>query len=85
MPPVYVVIDEYDNFANQLITGHKDWLYRELTTDDSFLKTFFKTLKEGREAGTIANVFVTGVLPITMDDLASGFNIATFLTLDPEI
>ena len=84
LPPVYVIIDEYDNFANQLITGHKDRLYRELTADDSFLKTFFKTLKEGRESGTIVNVFVTGVLPITIDDLASGFNIATFLTLDPE-
>ena len=47
------------------------------------LKTFFKTLKEGRKTGAIANVFITGVLPITMDDLASGFNIANFITLEP--
>ena len=83
LPALYVIIDEYDNFANQLITAHQDHLYRQVTADDSFLKTFFKILKAGRKTGAIANVFVTGVLPITMDELASGFNIATFLTLDP--
>ena len=81
LPPLYVIIDEYDNFANQLITSRKDHLYRQLTADDGFLKTFFKTLKEGRKTGTIANIFITGVLPITMDELASGFNIARFITL----
>ena len=84
LPPLYVIIDEYDNFANQLVTANKDQLYRELTADNSFFKTFFKTLKEGRKRGTIANVFITGVLPITMDDMASGFNVATFLTLHPK-
>ncbi len=84
LPSLYIIIDEYDNFANQLIIANKDYLYRELTRDDSFLKTFFKTLKEGRKTGAIANVFVTGVLPITIDDLASGFNIGNFITLDPE-
>ncbi len=84
LPPLYVIIDEYDNFANQLITAHKDHLYHELTADDSFLKTFFKTLKEGRKTGAIANVFITGVLPITIDDMASGYNIANFITLEPE-
>ena len=84
LPRLYVIIDEYDNFANQLITKHKDHLYNELTADDSFLKTFFKTLKEGREAGAIANVFITGILPITIDDLASAFNVGTFITLNPK-
>jgi len=84
LPPLYVIIDEYDNFANQLVTAHKDQLYRRLTADDSFLKTFFKTLKEGRKTGAIANVFITGVLPIVMDDLASGYNIASFITLTPK-
>jgi len=83
LPPMYVIIDEYDNLANQLITAHKDSLYRELTAD-SFLKTFFKTLKEGREIGAITNVFITGVLPVTMDDMASGYNIASFITLRPK-
>jgi len=84
MPSLYVIIDEYDNFANQLIVSNKDHLYRELTRNDSFFKTFFKTLKEGRKTGAVANVFITGVLPITIDDMASGFNIANFITLDPE-
>ncbi|QTA78114.1 AAA ATPase-like domain-containing protein [Desulfonema limicola] len=84
LPPLYIIIDEYDNFANQLIVSHKDSLYYALTADDSFLKTFFKTMKQGRKTGDIANVFITGVLPITMDDLASGFNVASFITLDPE-
>uniref|UniRef100_A0A7C4RSJ1 AAA family ATPase n=1 Tax=Desulfatirhabdium butyrativorans TaxID=340467 RepID=A0A7C4RSJ1_9BACT len=81
LPPLYVIIDEYDNFANQLITGRRDDLYHQLTADEAFLKTFFKTLKEGRKTGAIANIFITGVLPITMDELASGFNIARFITL----
>jgi len=82
LPPLYVIIDEYDNFANQLITGRRDDVYKRLTADDSFLKTFFKTLKEGRKTGAIANVFITGVLPVTMDELASAYNIANFITLD---
>ncbi len=84
LPPLYVIIDEYDNFANQLIVHHNDRLYYDLTRDDGFLKTFFKTFKEGRKTGAIANVFITGVLPIVIDDLASGFNIANFITLDPQ-
>jgi hypothetical protein len=83
LPPLYVMIDEYDNFANHLITTHRDALYRAVTADDSFLKTFLKALKEGRERGAIANIFITGILPMTMDDLASAFNIGTYLTLDP--
>ncbi len=81
LPRLYVLIDEYDNFANQLITSHNDTLYRELTADDSFFKNFFKTLKNGAKDGTIGRTFITGVLPITIDDLSSGFNIADFITL----
>ncbi|MBV7332731.1 ATP-binding protein [Chloroflexi bacterium TSY] len=84
LPQMFVIIDEYDNFANQLVTGHKDLLYQQLTDDDSFFKSFFKTLKEGRETWAIANVYITGVLPILIDELASGFNIASILTLDRE-
>jgi hypothetical protein len=82
LPRLYVIIDEYDNFANQLITSHQDTLYRELTADNSFLKNFFKSLKNGTKDGTIARTFITGVLPITIDDLASAYNIAEFITLE---
>ncbi len=84
LPRVFVIIDEYDNFANQLVTGHKDRLYQQLIAEESFFKSFFKTLKEGRETGAIVNVFLTGVLPILIDELASGFNIASIITLDQE-
>ncbi|MCP4155122.1 MAG: AAA family ATPase [bacterium] len=83
LPELYVIIDEYDNFANQLITANKNKLYRELTADDSFLKIFFKTLKNGSKNGNISRIFITGVFPIIIDDLSSGYNIANFLTLDP--
>ncbi len=84
LPRVFVIIDEYDNFANQLVTGHKDLLYQQLVAEDSFFKSFFKTLKEGRETGAVANVFMTGVLPILIDELASGFNVASIITLRSE-
>ncbi len=83
LPPVYIIIDEYDNFANHLITTHQDHLYEQLMADDSFLKAFFKVLKEGRKTGIVANVFITGVLPMMIDELASGFNVASIITLNP--
>ncbi len=76
---VYVIIDEYDNFVNQLITTHQDHLYREITSGDSFFRTFFKVLKAGRQTGAISNVFITGVLPITIDDPTSSYNIGNLL------
>jgi len=82
-PPAYIIIDEYDNFVNQLITTHQDRLYQEITTGDSFLRSVYKVLKAGRRSGSVKNIFITGVLPITIDDLSSAYNISTFLTLDP--
>ncbi len=81
LPPIYLIIDEYDNFVNQFITSKRDDLYQEVTTGDSFFRTFFKAIKAGTESGAIGKVFITGVLPITMDDLTSGFNIAEIVTL----
>jgi hypothetical protein len=81
LPPLYLIIDEYDNFTNQLVTAHRDDLYNEITTGDSFFRTFFKVVKAGVESRAIGKVFITGVLPITIDDLTSGFNIAELITL----
>lgn len=83
LPPVYIIIDEYDNFTNQLIQSHQDDLYCYLTTGDSFFRTFFKVVKAGTEDLTVRRCYITGVLPITIDDLTSGFNIAEILTLKP--
>ena len=84
LPPVYILIDEYDNFTNQLLTSYNDPLYEKVTTADSFLRTFFKVIKKGIGEGSIRTCFCTGVLPVTMDDLTSGYNIAEILTLEPD-
>lgn len=84
LPALYILIDEYDNFTNQLLTSFKDPLYEEVTTGDSFLRTFFKVIKGGIGEGAIRTCFCTGVLPVTMDDLTSGYNIAEMLTLEPK-
>lgn len=84
LPKVYILIDEYDNFTNQLLTTYKDPLYESITTGESFLRTFFKVIKAGIGEGSIRTCFCTGVLPVTMDDLTSGYNIAEILTLKPE-
>lgn len=83
LPKVYILIDEYDNFTNQLLTAYNDPLYEEVTTNDSFLRTFFKVIKKGIGEGSVRTCFCTGVLPVTMDDLTSGYNIAEVLTLEP--
>ena len=82
-PKAYILIDEYDNFTNQLLTAYNDPLYEDVTTKDSFLRSFFKAIKKGIGEGSIRSCFCTGVLPVTMDDLTSGYNIAEILTLEP--
>lgn len=82
LPKLYILIDEYDNFTNQLLTTFRDPLYEQVTTGDSFLRTFFKVIKAGIGEGSIVRCFCTGVLPVTMDDLTSGFNIANIITLN---
>lgn len=84
LPKLYILIDEYDNFTSQLLTAYKDPLYEQVTTGESFLRTFFKVIKAGIGEGTIRTCFCTGVLPVTMDDLTSGYNMAEILTLKPE-
>ena len=80
----YILIDEYDHFTNQLLTTYNDPLYEEVTTNASFLCTFFKVIKAGIGEGSIRTCFCTGVLPVTMDDLTNGYNITEILTLEPD-
>ena len=84
LPKVYILIDEYDHFTNQLLTTYNDPLYEEVTTNASFLCTFFKVIKAGIGEGSIRTCFCTGVLPVTMDDLTNGYNITEILTLEPD-
>ena len=80
---VFLFIDEYDHFTNKILAepGCLDD-YRSETHGTGYLRNFFDTIKAGTYS-SIERVFVTGVSPVTMDDLTSGFNIGTNYTLSP--
>ena len=81
--PVYVMVDEYDNFANTILAHEGDEAYQSLTHGSGFYRSFFAALKAGTSrAGSIERLFVTGVSPVTMDDVTSGFNIGTNVSLE---
>ena len=83
---LYVLIDEYDNFANTILAHHGTDAYHELTHGSGFYRNFFAALKggAGRSGGGLERLFVTGVSPITLDDVTSGFNIGKNISLAPE-
>ena len=82
--PLYILIDEYDNFASTILAGAGAEAYHALTRGGGFYRSFFATLKAGTENGSVERLFVTGVSPITLDDVTSGFNIGVNLSLRPE-
>ena len=83
--PLCVLIDEYDNFANTVLAHRGREAYESFTHGGGFYRNFFATLKAGAgETGGLERLFITGVSPITMDDVTSGFNIGTNLSLNPK-
>ena len=80
--PLYVIIDEYDHFANEMLSFQID-LFSEIISKTGFVRKWYEVLKKGTESN-IKRIFATGVSPITLDSLTSGFNIATDLTLNSE-
>ncbi len=84
--PLYVLIDEYDNFANTVLAYHGPEAYHSFTHGGGFYRSFFATLKGGadRPGGGLERLFITGVSPVTMDDVTSGFNIGENISLDPD-
>ena len=83
---LYVLIDEYDNFANTVLAHHGAAAYQSFTHGGGFYRNFFATLKDGagQSGGGLERLFITGVSPITMDDVTSGFNIGRNISLRPE-
>ncbi|ENK0837859.1 AAA family ATPase [Clostridium botulinum] len=81
---VFVLIDEYDNFANELITGGKQSTYSGILHGEGFVKVFYKAIKDAT-ADNFNRIFMTGVSPIMLDDLTSGFNITMNYTLDQNL
>ena len=81
---IYVVIDEYDHFANDLIAMGKylgDDIYRRMIRANGLVRDFYETLKIGTKSA-IDRIFITGISPVMMDDLTSGFNISDNLTTE---
>src|SRR5262249_52368693 len=81
---LYVLIDEYDHFANRLLSGGADRLYEEsIVKRTGFIRTFYAKLKTGTRTGAVGRMFITGVTPLMLDDLSSGFNIVTPISTSP--
>lgn len=93
LPPLYVIIDEYDNFTNELVVSRRDADYDALCGHDnesfavreSFFKSYFKSFKAGLADNSVGRTYFTGVLPITLDDLSSGYNVGTVVSLNPKL
>ena len=66
----YLIIDEYDNFTNTILNEKGEDVYHAITHADGFYRDVFKKFK-----GTFTRIFMTGVSPVTLDDVTSGFNI----------
>ena len=83
---IYLLIDEYDNFANEVLVhdvGNRQ-RYSDLLESEGVVKTLFKIIKAGASEGKIARVFITGVSPLVLSDMTSGYNVATSIYLDEE-
>ncbi len=73
--PLYLIIDEYDNFTNTILSLYGETVYEAITHGEGFYREVFKKFKGGFE-----KIFLTGVSPVTLDDLTSGFNIASYVS-----
>ncbi|MDR1341712.1 MAG: ATP-binding protein [Prevotellaceae bacterium] len=81
---VFVLIDEYDHFANDLIAMGKytgSEFYRTVVRANGVVRDFYETLKIST-SGALGRIFITGISPVMLNDLTSGFNIANNLTLE---
>ena len=79
---IYVIIDEYDHFANELLGFYPEH-FRSLVSKNGRVRKWYEALKEGTET-VVDRIFITGVAPITLDSLTSGFNIGKDISQDVE-
>ena len=85
-PRIYLLIDEYDNFTNTILSSYGQERYREKTPGDGLIRGFFNNVKASTSnaGAAVERLFITGVSPITMDDVTSGFNIGTNISMLPQ-
>ena len=85
--PLYLLIDEYDNFANEVLMGRGETnpaRYKALLSAESSLKTFFRVVKSASSGRGLERVFITGVSPVLMSDITSAYNVAKNIYQEPE-
>jgi len=84
---LYLLIDEYDNFANELMMGHRsaeESRYQAISSGEGYMKAMFKTIKAAASGQGLGQVFITGVSPVAMSDLTSAYNVAENIYLLPQ-
>jgi len=81
--PIYILIDEYDHFTNEILYRDIEE-FKDSVSKNGYVRKFYEVIKTATQQGVVARVFVTGVSPITLDSLTSGFNIITHLTHEKE-
>ena len=78
---LYIIIDEYDNFTNAILEG-EGTKFKNLVGNEGIVKNFYSTIKEYVGLGIVDRVFMTGICPITLDSMTTGFNIAKDISRD---
>lgn len=83
---LYLFIDEYDNFANEVLVSRLRGAdrYRDLVSGEGVLKSLFKAIKSIARGQGLDRVFMTGVSPVVMSDISSGYNIIKTISDYPE-
>ena len=83
---IYLFIDEYDNFTNTILSQHGELKYADITHGNGFFRLFFNKIKLATtdNNASLKKIFITGVSPVTLDDVTSGFNIAKNITTDAQ-
>ena len=76
---LYLIIDEYDNFTNNVLNEQGEAVYHALTHATGFYREVFKLYK-----ANFQKILFMGISPVTLDDLTSGFNIASNISISPE-
>ena len=80
---IYLLIDEYDQFANAIL-AHSMEKFLKIVSKGGFVRSFYEVIKGATQTGTVQKMFITGVTPITLDSLSSGFNIVKHITYREE-
>ena len=80
---IYIIIDEYDNFTSGILKGNAE-KFLNIVSGEGFVKAFYARIKEEIKIGTVERFFATGIAPVTLDSMTTGFNIATDVTRKKE-